>query len=150
MDDPTMGLDPAVRRAFLESIVHVIQRSGRTVFFSTHILADVERVADRIGILDQGVLRADCPTQTFRDRVKRIRASLDESVPIPELPDAVNYTRFDDELFVTVVDYREEHADRLKEAGAREIEIEELGLEELFIEYTAGGRREMRSRGLPM
>eukprot|EP00913_Durusdinium_trenchii_P013397 g12578.t1 len=58
LDDPTLGLDTVVRREFLESMIQIIQREGRTILFSSHILGDVERVADRIGILVDGVLRA--------------------------------------------------------------------------------------------
>ena len=51
LDDPTLGLDTVVRRDFLESLIQIIQRQGRTILFSSHILGDVERVADRIGIM---------------------------------------------------------------------------------------------------
>ena len=60
LDDPTLGLDTVVRRDFLESLIQIIQRQGRTILFSSHILGDVERVADRIGIMVSGVLRVDC------------------------------------------------------------------------------------------
>ena len=56
LDDPTLGLDTVARRDFLMSMIHLVQRQGRTILFSSHILADVERVADRIGILVDGVL----------------------------------------------------------------------------------------------
>ena len=59
LDDPTLGLDTVVRRDFLESLIQIIQRQGRTILFSSHILGDVERVADRIGILVDGVLRVE-------------------------------------------------------------------------------------------
>lgn len=45
MDDPTLGLDTAIRRQFLEGMIQLIQRQGRTIIFSSHILSDVERVA---------------------------------------------------------------------------------------------------------
>ena len=77
LDDPAMGLDPVVRRDFLESIVEMIQQEGRTIFFSSHNLADVERVADRIGIIEEGVLRADCGLDTFKEE-RPARA-----VPVP-------------------------------------------------------------------
>jgi len=48
MDDPTLGLDAAIRRQFLEGMIGLIMWQGRTIFFSSHILGDVERVADRI------------------------------------------------------------------------------------------------------
>src|SRR6185369_7170849 len=47
LDDPALGLDTGVRRDFVESMIQVIQRRGRTILFSSHILGDVERVADR-------------------------------------------------------------------------------------------------------
>ena len=56
LDDPTLGLDTVARRDFLMSMIHLVQRQGRTILFSSHILTDVERVADRIGILVDGVL----------------------------------------------------------------------------------------------
>ena len=72
LDDPTLGLDTVARRDFLMSMIHLVQRRGRTILFSSHILADVERVADRIGILVDGVLRVDCPTDRFKESVSRL------------------------------------------------------------------------------
>ncbi|MFO7947034.1 MAG: ABC transporter ATP-binding protein [Armatimonadota bacterium] len=59
LDDPTSGLDALVRREFMESIVGILQQAGTTVFFSSHIIDDVERVADWIGILHEGKLIPD-------------------------------------------------------------------------------------------
>src|SRR3990172_4626267 len=72
LDDPTLGLDTVVRRDFLESLIQIIQRQGRTILFSSHILGDVERVADRIGIMVGGVLRVDCRTETFRESTRKL------------------------------------------------------------------------------
>jgi len=72
LDDPTLGLDTVVRRDFLESLIQIIQRRGRTILFSSHILGDVERVADRIGILVDGVLRVDCPTEHLKESVRKV------------------------------------------------------------------------------
>src|SRR5207245_3756494 len=55
LDDPTLGLDTNVRRDFLESMIRIIQRRGRTILFSSHVLGDVERVADRVGVMVDGV-----------------------------------------------------------------------------------------------
>ena len=56
LDEPATGLDVVVRRDFLESIIHLIQQEGRTVLLSSHLLHEVERVADQVVILDQGRL----------------------------------------------------------------------------------------------
>jgi len=70
LDDPALGLEPVARRSFLESRIYVTRSQGRTVFFSSHLMADVERVADHAAILHEGVLRVACPLETFRSRVK--------------------------------------------------------------------------------
>lgn len=51
LDEPTSGLDPVARRAFLKVLVGDVASEGRTVFFSTHLLSDIEAVADTIGII---------------------------------------------------------------------------------------------------
>ena len=60
LDDPAVGLDPVARRLLMESMVQLTRRSDRTIFFSSHQLADVERVADYVAVLDHSVLRACC------------------------------------------------------------------------------------------
>ena len=71
LDDPALGLDPVARRSLLESMVYVTRRADRTILFSSHLLSDVERVADYVGVLDRSVLRAQCPLEAFRGRVKQ-------------------------------------------------------------------------------
>ena len=89
LDDPTLGLDTVVRRDFLESLIQIIQRQGRTILFSSHILGDVERVADRIGILVDGVLRVDCPTEHFKESIRKVVLEFDGEPPeFPSLPGA--------------------------------------------------------------
>jgi ABC-2 type transport system ATP-binding protein len=56
LDEPATGLDVVVRRDFLESIIQVIQQEGRTVLFSSHLLHEVERVADCVVMIDGGRL----------------------------------------------------------------------------------------------
>jgi ABC-2 type transport system ATP-binding protein len=59
LDEPATGLDVLVRRDFLESVIQLMQQEGRTVLFSTHLLHEVERVADRVIVIDRGRLAAD-------------------------------------------------------------------------------------------
>jgi ABC-2 type transport system ATP-binding protein len=54
LDEPSSGLDPLVRRDILEAIIRTIAEEGRTVLFSSHLLHEVERVADRVALIDAG------------------------------------------------------------------------------------------------
>ena len=76
LDEPATGLDVLVRRDFLESIIQLIQQEERTVLFSSHLLHEVERVADQIVILDRGrVVQAG----SMEDLKRSTGLSLEES-----------------------------------------------------------------------
>jgi len=74
LDEPTSGLDPIIRRSFLDTIADLIRQRDCTVLFSTHILSDVERIADRVVIMDHGRIIAHESLDATRNRY--IKASL--------------------------------------------------------------------------
>jgi ABC-2 type transport system ATP-binding protein len=144
LDDPTLGLDTVVRRDFLESLIQIIQRRGRTILFSSHILGDVERVADRIGILVDGVLRVDCPTDHFKESVRRVVLEFDGSPPeLPACPGLVNCRQVGKKLEIVLVGFNEEHRRLFETVHPRAIEVIDFNLEDAFIEYTRGPRRSL-------
>jgi ABC-2 type transport system ATP-binding protein len=146
LDDPTLGLDTVVRRDFLESMIHLIQRRGRTILFSSHILGDVERVADRIGVLVNGVLRVDCPTERFKTALRRVVVSFAGSVPrFPSCPGLVSQRQIGGKLELIVIDYGDEHAALAESLGAASVEVLEMNLEDAFIAYTRGETRPLPS-----
>ena len=103
LDDPVMGLDPVARRLLLEAMVHFSQNANSTILFSTHLLADVERVADGIAVLDGGALRACCRVDQFVERIRRFAIHYDDEPPeLPGLSGVVATKRFAKELQVTV------------------------------------------------
>lgn len=72
LDEPTSGLDPIVRREFLSSIRELLEQRDRTVLFSTHILSDVEQVADRLVMLDRGAVVVSETLASLRERFGEI------------------------------------------------------------------------------
>jgi len=76
LDEPATGLDVIVRRDFLESIIQLIQLEGRTVLFSSHLLHEVERVADQVVIIDDGSL---VRSGSMEDLKRSTGLSLEES-----------------------------------------------------------------------
>jgi len=144
LDDPTLGLDTVVRRDFLESLIQIIQRRARTILFSSHILGDVERVADRIGILVDGVLRVDCPTEHFKGSIRKL--VLEFPGPPPQFPECVGLVgnrQVGRKLEAIVVGYGEEHRRLAESLSPRSIEVIEFNLEDAFVEYTRGPRRSL-------
>jgi ABC-2 type transport system ATP-binding protein len=148
LDDPTLGLDTVVRRDFLESLIQIIQRRGRTILFSSHILSDVERVADRIGIICDGVLRVDCPTDHFKDLLRKVVLAIDGShgdgpPDLAGCPGVVSHRMVGGHLELVVVGLGDEHHAWFASRRFREVETVEFNLEDAFIEYTRGPRRSL-------
>ena len=142
LDDPTIGLDTVVRRDFLGSLIQIIQRRGRTILFSSHILGDVERVADRIGILVDGVLRVDCPTEHFKDSIRKLVLEFAGEPPqFPACPGLVSSQQVGRTLEAVIVGYSDGHRRLAESLAPRVLEVVEMNLEDAFIEYTRGPRR---------
>ncbi|HET6326955.1 MAG TPA: ABC transporter ATP-binding protein [Planctomycetaceae bacterium] len=72
LDEPSSGLDPVVRRDILGAIIRTIADEGRTVLFSSHLLDEVERVADRVAIIHQGRILLTAPMEEIKDTHRRV------------------------------------------------------------------------------
>ena len=136
LDDPALGLDPVARRALVESMIYITRRSDRTIFFSSHDLADVERVADSIAILDHSVLRACCPLDVFQSRVKRYRLRFKGGPPsLPKLPGVLQVRRGDQEMQVTGVSEGDELRIALNALGAESLEQVPMGMGDSVLSF---------------
>lgn len=146
LDDPTLGLDTVVRRDFLESLIQIIQRKGRTIFLSSHVLGDVERVADRIGVMVDGSLRVDCPTDEFKQAIRRVVLTFDTAPPsISTCEGLIALHAEGRRVELVIYGYGDSHQalfESLKPTPV-DVEVVELNLEDAFIEYTRGSRRAM-------
>jgi ABC-2 type transport system ATP-binding protein len=134
LDDPTMGLDALVRREFMESIVAVLQETGTTIFLSSHIIDDVERVADWIGILHEGKLIVQSPLDDLKSSVKRIIATFAEPPATLSLP-GVLQQESDGRQQVVVCRECAPALEHLRAAGATAVQIEDCSLEDIFVAY---------------
>lgn len=142
LDDPTLGLDANVRRDFLESAILLIQRQGRSILLSSHILADVERIADRIGVMVDGVLRVDCPTELFKQSVRKVLVSFPDPQPEPlTIAGLIGDTAIGSRRELVFVGYGPPQQAQLEGLGPRSVEVVDLNLEDAFIEYTRRQRR---------
>jgi ABC-2 type transport system ATP-binding protein len=137
LDDPATGLDPAARRALLEAMLYFTRKRDRTILFSSHLLDDVERVADHVAVLDYSVLRACCSVETFRDRVRRLVVRFADRPPreVPAVPGLLRVTRTDNELLLTVANANGQTHRALEALGAGAVDEQPLSLEDALIAY---------------
>ena len=81
LDEPTSGLDPAATEDVLQSIVKHVAEDGTTVFFSSHQIAEVEQIADRVAMIDSGRVAVTGAIDDLRERFRRIRLVFDREAP---------------------------------------------------------------------
>lgn len=89
LDEPTAGLDPVARREFLEMVRDQAERSGRTTFFSTHLIDEIELAAHRVGIVDGGRTRYEGSIQDLAARVRLLRCAVRSDGSPPPLTDSL-------------------------------------------------------------
>ena len=140
LDEPATGLDVLVRRDFLESIVETIQGEGRTVFLSSHLVHEVERVADRVAILDEGKLIVCDDVDAIKQTVKKVLVRTQNGAS--NLIDLAGVTAVQgdgEQRMLTVMAYDDEKARAITDTGCQIVEVMDLSLEECFIEYVRPG-----------
>jgi ABC-2 type transport system ATP-binding protein len=150
LDEPTSALDPIGRREVLEMVASL--RGRTTVFFSTHILADVERVCDAVAVLERGrvVASAGIAELTARAAANRLVVEVegDGAAAVAGLLAGRGWLRSiettDRTLSMTVSDLstaQREIPATIAAAGValRRFEIEEASLEDVFVELVGGG-----------
>ena len=140
LDDPTSGLDPVVRHEFLEAVIANVQSEGGTVFFSTHLLHEMERIADQVAILHEGRLRLRASVEEVKRNVKKLRAVYPAAVPETFPTDGLLRVQRNAHMAVlTVSDFRPGLVEELRGAGAESVEVIDLTLEEIFVATVKGG-----------
>jgi ABC-2 type transport system ATP-binding protein len=133
LDDPAMGLDAVMRREFLEAMIEVVADEGRGVLFSSHILSDVERIADRVGILSEGRLLVDATLEGLKQRVQVRHARTGGGAP-PEVPGLLRARRVRDGHDLLLLDLDAEGEAALERAVAGLSAPATPSLEELFLD----------------
>jgi ABC-2 type transport system ATP-binding protein len=145
LDEPTQGLDPLVQQTFIGLLDDVRARGG-TVFLSSHILPEVERTCDRVGIIRDGRLLSvddigDLKAKALRTIVFHFATPVDASV-FRALPSVVSAEGHGDAVTLTV----QGELDEIVKAAARHtvvnVETREPSLEEIFLRaYQDGAER---------
>ena len=144
LDDPTLGLDPIVRKEFLRDVVEHLQGAGVTVFFSSHLLYEIEPVADIVGILEGGRIIVQSNTEELRGKVKQIVLPSASYHKLGEVPGQLDVCVRGSQTALVVED-----ADRALELLASKgitPQVNELNLDEIFEAYVAGRKEQNYDR----
>lgn len=139
LDDPTLGLDSVMRRQFLSDVVALLQSQGVTVFFSSHLLYEVEPIADQVAILRDGKIVLCERSDELRERVKKLIIPADQYRKVFETGAVLSAEPVDRRLAVTVCDYPTVHQMLLK-SGVHG-QVVDLNLDEIFHAYVMGEKK---------
>jgi ABC-2 type transport system ATP-binding protein len=134
LDEPSSGLDPVVRRDILGAIIRTIADEGRTVLFSSHLLDEVERVADRVAIIHQGRILLTAPMEEIKDTHRRVTLRFGQAHDRP--PSLVGTLSFEGQGFewTYICSGESGQLRRAAEAiGATVVDDAALTLDEIFV-----------------
>ncbi len=168
LDEPLSGLDPIAREDFLDGVLRTICDRGQTVLISSHMLDDVRRLADTVGILNEGRLIVQGNLDEMLTTTKRICATLRDGfqpkwmdkmgtgseptsvdrlknasgeVPVPILSGVVWQRIEGREWTITVRDFSPEKVQQVEALdGVEHVGVVDLGLEDLFKDFIRGQR----------
>jgi ABC-2 type transport system ATP-binding protein len=141
LDEPTDGLDPVIRREVLSALVEYVDVRKATVFISSHLVHEQERICDWIGVMDHGRMVAELPMQEFRSGIKRLRV-----LNAPPSRDAMPFSVLSsDEVSLHSEDWvvrgwQPEMREWFQRSGAELRDVQDLDLEDSFVELLRGAR----------
>ena len=148
LDEPTEGLDPLMQQAFY-TLMDDLRAQGRTIFFSSHILPEVERICDRVAIIRAGHLMALQSVGELLGRRKRKvslrwRGAAPDLAEVPGLADVVTTG---DRIEATLLGEVAGFVRAIASPNLEDLTIEPARLEEAFLEYYAGDDASEEARG---
>ncbi len=151
LDDPTLGLDVIARKALYEELVGDLADRGTTVFLTTHDLAGIEGIADRVGILKDGHLVLDEEMETLKSRFRRIRYGSERTETRKEYGtelDAFEAVRVRVRgwgIDAVVSNYNDMSFERFRQSdGVVDAEVSPMSLEEIFLAVAGEPKGDVR------
>lgn len=141
LDEPSSGLDAVVRRDILSAIIRTVADEGRTVLFSSHLLDEVELVADHVAMIHLGHVVMSEPLDTIKARHRFVTMKFPEAVPMPPRVEGAISCDGEGQEWTLLWDGDLSGArEAVQRLGARVIEEEPASLEDIFVARVRGHR----------
>jgi len=137
LDEPTSGLDP-LNQQILYQIINDAKKEGVTIFLSTHILSEAQRVCDRVGIIKKGkLIKIENIEELKNKNIRNIHIDCSQNIPLKDLKiqgvEKVEKTK--DGYYIVSVGKIGALIKKINESDIEDIRISEPTLEETFIDY---------------
>jgi ABC-2 type transport system ATP-binding protein len=137
LDEPTTGLDPVVRMEVLDVLFEILETGDRAIFYATHILPEISRLADELAFIDNGAIWLRAPKEDLLERWRKIAFRLSQETLT--LNSAVSHRREGQNHLVVSADF-EETLKQLKELKAENIEVNRMSVDEIAVQILRGGK----------
>ncbi len=138
LDEPVASLDPTTRRKFIKELIDMNIDQGNTIIFSTHITSDLERVAADVLLIKDGKKYYHGEIDDLKERF--VKLYIKSEIKIPDdfsVPSMIRCQRIGGHLAVLVEDLSQISLEDIKQKYNAEITIEQLSLEDIFVEVHA-------------
>jgi ABC-2 type transport system ATP-binding protein len=136
LDEPSSGLDPIVRHDILEAVIRTVADEGRTVFFSSHLLEEIERVSDHIAMLHRGQVVLFGALDDIKAQHRRVTLRFAEAqAKTPEIPGALSVTGCGRDWAVMCNGARQELPSVAARLGAEIVDERIPSLNEIFVAH---------------
>lgn len=138
LDEPVASLDPVARRQFLQQLIEIAADENRAIIFSSHIVSDMERVANQVWMLQNGELSYQGGLDELKESIARITISAHEDLPKNLGLDSVVKQRVQGkQAWVTLKNWQPEQQDLIAKKFNADVHVEFLSLEDIFLELNA-------------
>lgn len=136
LDEPTAGLDPAMSEEVLQALVAHVAREEMTVFFSSHQIAHVDQIADRVAIIDRGRVVLAGALDDLRENFRRVQLVFDGDAPVPAFhaPGVEHVRRSGRVLTVLSSTGADRILDEARALNPVSVDVVPVALKEIFLE----------------
>ncbi|MDQ7793359.1 MAG: ABC transporter ATP-binding protein [bacterium] len=139
LDEPTSGLDPLIRHEVIESLRDVVAGEDRSVLFSTHIVSDLEAIADFVTVINDGRVVASEPRDRLTERWRRLTFRVEDATGRPDAR-LLDVRRQGATVTAVTGEYGVDLLQTLRQVATGPVEAAAMGLEEVF-RYLVGRNR---------